>query len=143
MNVDKGKADRITFTFLGREYDVSKVPVGIAAPFSVEMNKLRVLTLKAAEAVAMSDDNLEDMGTRTVEYFTKFPEQAHAYNVQCAKVVSVFTEFFSEGEVTEEYILHHADADETNDFVMALQEAVNAPLKKRLEKLTKEAIPLQ
>ncbi len=50
------------------------------------------------------------------------------------KSVSVITEFYTDGEVSEDYILKNASNEEITDFMMALREGINAPLKKHQEK---------
>jgi hypothetical protein len=139
MNLNEGKPEKSFYDFLGTRFRVDKIPVALAVPFSVEVTKLRAMSLKAAEKVALKTDSVENLQERVTEYFTDNLEEAQKFNEQSVKVVSIVTEFYTDGEMDYDHLMFNADIDEINDFIEALEGAINNPIKKRLEKLQKLA----
>lgn len=143
MSINDGKQEQPkTFSFCGHELKIGKIPAGCAIPFTIEIDKVRKTSLKAAEKIAMSADTEDDIERLTMQYYSDVEHlgEAHEILLQTIKAISVFTEYVTNGELTEDYILHNADPEEVNDLMIELQEAVNAPLKKHLAKLTKEEV---
>lgn len=138
MSINSGKQEFKTFSFLGRNIRIDKIPAGIAIPFSIEIEKVRVMSMKAAQSIADDADNIEDMTRLVQEYFSNNDhlEEAYEMQMQTIKAISVFTEFMTNGELTEDIIKHEADQEEVNEFMIELQDAINTPLKKHLAKLT-------
>jgi uncharacterized protein HemY len=141
MNMNDGKQkERKIFNFLGHDLIIDKIPAGCAVPFSIEIDKVRAMSIKAAESVAQDADTEDDLERLTLMYFAN-PENAqesHEISMQTIKAISVFTEYITDGVITEDYIKHNADMEEVNELMIQVQEAVNAPLKKHLAKLTQE-----
>lgn len=134
MSLNEGKEIPKTFTFLGYELNIEKIPAGIAIPFAIEVDKVRVMSMKAAEAIAQDADTADQMEALTAQYFADPAHlmEAHELSLQSIKAVSVFTEYVTDGKLTEDFIQHHADMDEVNEFLIQIQEAINTPLKKHL-----------
>lgn len=140
MSLNTGKVKRKTFTFLGQELFIDKIPAGCAIPFSIEIDKVRAMTLKGAEAIAQKADTTDQIEALTMEYYSDpvHLAEAHELSLQTVKAISVFTEYATDGVLTEEYILHNADMEEVNELMVQIQEAINTPLKKHLDRLTKK-----
>ena len=139
MNDGKPK-ERKVFNFLGHDLIIDKIPAGCAVPFSIEIDKVRLMSIKAAESLAQDAHTEDDLELLTMQYFAD-PEnvhEAHEISMQTIKAISVFTEYITDGVLTEKYIKHNADMEEVNELMIQIQEAVNAPLKKHLAKLTQE-----
>ncbi|RKZ08423.1 hypothetical protein DRQ25_09130 [Candidatus Fermentibacteria bacterium] len=142
MSINNGKEERKTFDFLGFTLRVDKIPAGCAIPFTIEIDKVRKISLKAAESIASEADNVDQINDLTIKYFME-PEhlqEAHELMLQTIKAISVFTEYITDGELTEKHILMNADQEEVNELMIVIQEAINAPLKKHLENLKKRVV---
>lgn len=140
MSLNSGKEKRKTFHFLGHDLFIDKIPAGCAIPFSIEVDKVRAMALKGAEAIAQVADERDQIEELTIKYYSDPVHQAEAHemSLQTVKAISVFTEYVTNGKVNEEYILHNADMEEVNEFMIQIQEAINAPLKKHLANLIKK-----
>jgi len=134
MSLNDGKPKKEVFTFLDREYRVDMIPCGVSIPFSVEVDKTRVMSMEVAEKAGVDGDKVSDMGHVINQYFAEHPVELQEYQMAVCKSVSVITEFYTDGEVSEDYILKNASNEEITDFMMALREGINAPLKKHQEK---------
>lgn len=138
MSLNEGKENPKMFSFLGYDMDISKIPSGIAIPFAIEVDKVRVMAMKGAEAIAQDADTADQIETLTAAYYTDPAHlmEAHEMSMQSIKAISVFAEYVTNGKLTEEYIQHHADMDEVNEFLIVIQDAINSPLKKHLARVS-------
>lgn len=137
VNVNQGKQERKYHTFLGKKYRVDSLPCGISIPFEVELKKLRD---KSIEAVNSVDPNTptDELYKVLNDYYTDHLDEAHEQLMQMVKTISIITEFFTDGEVNEDYIQKEASEEEVRDFLDAVNGAQQEKTIKKLLKIRED-----
>ena len=129
---NEGKQERKYHTFLGRKYRVDALPCGIAIPFTVELTKLREAAVNTVFKLDPKTPSTE-IFIALHKYYTENPEEAQKQLLQMIKALSVLTEFFTDGKVTEKFIQREANEQQVKDFLDAIQESQELSQLKKLK----------
>jgi hypothetical protein len=137
--LNKGKQERKYHEFLGKKYRVDSLPCGVSIPFEVELNKVREESLAIVNNI--DPKTLKSSIFNVLEkYLSNHPKEAQDQILQMVRALSVITEFFTDGEITEEYINKNATPDEVSDFIEALQEEQHEKTLKKLKEMRKSLL---
>lgn len=136
MSLNNGKQKKVYHTFLDKEYRIDELPCGVSIPFNIELDKLRKDTLLLVFKIDPKTPSSK-LGEVLQRYLEDNPEEAYKQVMQMKKAVSVLTEFFTDGEVDEDYIHHNATDEEVSAFIEVIQEVQHENSLKKLKQARK------